>query len=95
LLYPEDRYIVMVTKKGIINRVPVNQFDNPRPSGLNAIELQEGDELLAARISDDEHYLLLASHEGTASRFHENEVRARNRDTRTATGNGRRCRTID
>jgi DNA gyrase subunit A len=79
--FPEDRYIVMVTKKGIINRVPLNLFDNPRPSGLNAIDLQPGDELLAARISDDKHYLFLASHEGMASRFHENEVRARGRDT--------------
>ena len=79
--FPEDRYIVMVTKKGVINRVPLNQFDNPRSAGLNAIELQPGDELLSARISDDKHYLFLASHEGMASRFHENEVRARNRDT--------------
>jgi DNA gyrase subunit A len=69
------RYIVMVTKHGIIKKSELTEFDNPLARGINAIGLDEGDELLAARLSNGEQYVFLASHEGMATRFKETQVR--------------------
>jgi len=74
-----DRFVVMVTKQGTIKKCAVTEFDNPRPSGIIAIGLDEGDELLSARLTSGEDYIFLASHEGMACRFKESNVRAMGR----------------
>jgi len=69
------KYIVMVTKKGTIKKCELTEFDNPMSRGIIAIGLEEGDELLGARLTDGSNYIFLASHEGMACRFSEEDVR--------------------
>ncbi len=73
------KYIVMVTKKGTIKKCELTEFDNPTSRGLIAMGLEDGDELLSARLTDGSNYIFLASHEGMACRFAEKDVRAMGR----------------
>jgi DNA gyrase subunit A len=73
------QYIVMVTKLGIIKKCELTEFDNPRSLGINAMGLEDGDELLAARLSNGKQFIFLATHEGMATRFKEEQVRAMGR----------------
>jgi DNA gyrase subunit A len=77
-----DQYIVMVTKRGVIKKCELTEFDNPMSRGIIAIGLDEGDDLLAARLTSGSHYMFLASHEGMAIRFKEDEVRPMGRPAR-------------
>ncbi len=77
-----DQYIVMVTKRGVIKKCELTEFDNPMSRGIIAIGLDEGDDLLAARLTSGKNYMFLASHEGMAIRFKEAEVRAMGRPAR-------------
>jgi DNA gyrase subunit A len=77
-----DRFIVMVTKNGIIKKSELAEFDNPMARGIIAVTLDEGDELIAARITNGTNFIFLASHEGMAVRFEENEVRPMGRQAR-------------
>ena len=80
--FVEGQYIVMVTKHGVIKKSELTEFDNPMSRGIIAINIDEGDELLAARLTDGKKYMFLGSHEGMASRFNEDEVRAMGRAAR-------------
>jgi DNA gyrase subunit A len=73
------KYIVMVTKRGTIKKCELTEFDNPMSRGIIAIGLDEGDELLAARLTSGQDYIFLGSHEGMACRFFEEDVRAMGR----------------
>ncbi|HLH17169.1 MAG TPA: DNA gyrase subunit A [Bryobacteraceae bacterium] len=77
-----DRYIVMVTKHGVIKKSELTEFDNPTSRGIIAVSLDDGDELIAARITNGTNYIFLASHEGMAVRFEEGEVRPMGRQAR-------------
>ncbi len=77
-----DQYIVMVTNRGVIKKCELTEFDNPMSRGIIAIALDDGDDLLAARLTRGENYIFLASHEGMAIRFKEGEVRAMGRPAR-------------
>jgi len=77
-----DRYIVMVTKHGVIKKSELTEFDNPTSRGIIAVSLDDGDELIAARITNGSNYIFLASHEGMAVRFEEGEVRPMGRQAR-------------
>ena len=79
-------FIVMVTRSGVIKKCGVTEFDNPMSSGIIALSLDEGDELIAACLSAGEDYMFLASREGKAIRFPENEVRAMGRPARGVRG---------
>src|SRR5580658_7663281 len=70
------QYIVMVTKLGVIKKCELTEFDNPMSRGIIALSLDEGDELLAARLTNGENYIFLGTREGKAIRFHESDVRA-------------------
>ena len=63
------KFIVMVTKQGVIKKCELTEFDNPMSRGIIAMGLDEGDELLAARLTTGEDYIFLGSHEGMACRF--------------------------
>ncbi len=76
------KYIVMVTKRGVIKKCELTEFDSPLSRGIIALALDEGDELLAARLTGGEDYMFLGSHEGMACRFKESEVRAMGRPAR-------------
>jgi len=73
------KFIVMVTKQGTIKKCELTEFDNPMSRGIIAIGLENGDELLGARLTDGSNYIFLASHEGMACRFAEKDVRAMGR----------------
>ncbi len=74
-----DQFIVMVTKKGVIKKCELTEFDNPMARGIIAMSLDEGDELIGARITNGQNFIFLGSHEGQAIRFPESEVRAMGR----------------
>jgi DNA gyrase subunit A len=76
------QYIAMVTKHGVIKKSELTEFDNPMARGIIAIGLDEGDELLAARLTNGKNFMFLASHEGMAIRFNEDDVRAMGRPAR-------------
>jgi DNA gyrase subunit A len=74
-----DRFIVMVTKNGVIKKCELTEFNNPLARGIIAMALDEGDELIGARITDGKNFIFLGSHQGQAIRFPESEVRAMGR----------------
>jgi len=76
------KFIVMVTKQGVIKKCELTEFDNPMSRGIIALSLDEGDELLGARLTGGENYIFLGTHEGKAIRFHESDVRAMGRPAR-------------
>jgi DNA gyrase subunit A len=70
-----DRYIVMVTQRGVIKKCELTELDNPVARGIIALNLDEGDELMGAGLTNGDHYMFLASRQGKAIRFHEKQVR--------------------
>ena len=80
------KFIVMVTKHGVIKKCELTEFDNPMSRGIIALGLDEGDELLAARLTGGDQYMFLGSHEGMACRFNEEDVRAMGRPARGVRG---------
>jgi DNA gyrase subunit A len=80
------KYIVMVTKQGVIKKCELTEFDNPMSRGIIALGLDEGDELLAARLTTGDDYIFLGSHEGMACRFIESDVRPMGRPARGVRG---------
>ncbi len=77
-----NQYIVMVTKQGVIKKCELTEFDNPMSRGIIALSLDEGDELLGARLTNGDNYIFLGTREGKAIRFHESDVRAMGRPAR-------------
>jgi DNA gyrase subunit A len=73
--YVNNHYIVLCTKKGIIKKTCLEEFSRPRVSGVNAITINEGDELLAARLTDGNNEIMMAVKSGRAIRFPEEKVR--------------------
>lgn len=71
----EDKFLLLATKQGLMKRSSLSHYQNIRKSGIIAITLREGDELVAALISDGTKDVLLGSREGKAIRFHENQIR--------------------
>ncbi|MGA8534711.1 MAG: DNA gyrase subunit A [Candidatus Tumulicola sp.] len=77
-----EKYLVMVTKRGIIKKSKLEEFANVRRNGLIAINLDEGDELLAVDLSDGSHDIILGSTQGMAVHFNEKNVRPMGRQAR-------------
>jgi DNA gyrase subunit A len=77
-----DQFIVMVTRHGVIKKSELTEFDNPMARGIIAVTLDEGDELISAKITHGNEYVFLASHDGMAERFEEGEVRPMGRQAR-------------
>jgi DNA gyrase subunit A len=84
--FAPDQYIVMVTKFGVIKKSELTEFNNPLQRGIIAIGIDEGDELIAARLSSGNDYIFLGSHEGQAIRFAEDKVRPMGRPARGVRG---------
>ena len=83
------KYIVMATRRGLIKKTAVAEFDSIRRNGKIAINLNEGDELISVQVSSGDDEILAASYEGKCIRFSEHDVRAMGRDTQ-----GVRCMLI-
>ena len=71
----EELYLVMVTKNGTVKRIPVTALKNIRASGIRAITLEEGDQLISVRETDGTRKIIIATHDGMAICFDENDVR--------------------
>jgi DNA gyrase subunit A len=77
-----ERYMIMVTKNGVIKKTKLDEFANVRRNGLNAINLDEGDELLAVDLSDGTRDVILGTVDGMAVHFNEKDVRPMGRNAR-------------
>src|SRR5271168_642819 len=74
-LEEEGKYIFFATRNGLVKKSELREFMHVRSNGINAINIEEGDELVAARITNGNQIVFIASHEGAAIRFDENHVR--------------------
>jgi DNA gyrase subunit A len=79
--FQEGRYVVFATRRGLIKKTDLMAYSTPRPSGIIAIALEEGDEVVGVRLTEGSHEIILFTADGQAIRFEENEVRAMGRDT--------------
>jgi DNA gyrase subunit A len=70
-----NKYVFFATRKGLVKKSELREFMHVRSNGINAIAIEDGDELVAARITDGNQIVFLASHEGMAVRFDESHVR--------------------
>jgi len=70
-----ERHVFFVTRQGTVKKTELTQFSNPRSTGIYAISLEEGDELVDAKLTDGKHVIFLASRNGLAILFRESDVR--------------------
>ena len=70
-----EGYVTLVTRLGIIKKTRLAEFSNPRSAGIMAMKIEEGDELIAAKLTSGRNNIFLATHEGMAIRFPESDVR--------------------
>ena len=80
--FEEGLYLNMVTLRGISKRTELSAFKNIRKSGLNAVDLDEGDELVAVRLTDGNQTMMAATHNGMVIRYKETDVRSMGRNAR-------------
>lgn len=81
--FVNNHYVVMCTEQGTIKKTSLEAYSRPRQTGINAINIVEGDRLLDVEITDGDAHIIIATREGQAIHFHESEVRPMGR---TATG---------
>jgi DNA gyrase subunit A len=84
--FPDDHYIFMATSMGTVKKTPLDDFSNPRKAGIIAVDLDEGDHLIGAALTDGKHDVMLFSDGGKAVRFDENDVRPTGRNSRGVRG---------
>ena len=75
------RYIVFATKNGLIKKTELMAYANPRPSGIRAIGLEDGDEVIGVRLTDGQQEIILSTANGQSIRFREEQVRSTGRGT--------------
>lgn len=73
--YIDNNYIIMATRNGIVKKTKLEEYSRPRTTGVNAITIKDGDQLIAATLSNGNCDILLATKEGKANRFEEEKVR--------------------
>ena len=84
--FPADHYVFMGTSMGTVKKTALDEFSNPRKLGIIAVDLDEGDYLIGAALTDGKHDVMLFSDGGKAVRFDENDVRPTGRNTRGVRG---------
>ncbi len=84
--FPSDRYIFMATSMGTVKKTALDEFSNPRKAGIIAVDLDDGDYLIGAALTDGKHDVMLFSDGGKAVRFDENDVRPMGRNARGVRG---------
>ncbi len=70
-----EQYVFMATRRGLVKKTRLDQFARPRPSGIIALGIEEGDELIAARLTDGTSHVLLSTAQGMSIRFEESNAR--------------------
>lgn len=84
--FVENKYIVMLTEKGIIKKTSLDAFSNPRQAGIIALTTDLDDNVVDCKISDGQSDIFIATKEGMSIRFNENDVRAMGRNARGVKG---------
>jgi DNA gyrase subunit A len=84
--FDENHYLLMTTRAGTIKKTPLSEFKNPRKSGIIAVTLDEGDELVRVLLTDGKKEVLMVSKRGKAIRFSEEDVRPMGRTARGVRG---------
>jgi DNA gyrase subunit A len=84
--FPADQYVFMSTSMGTVKKTALDEFNNPRKGGIIAVNLDEGDYLIGAALTDGKHDVMLFSDGGKAVRFDENDVRPLGRNARGVRG---------
>ncbi len=84
--FPEDRYVFMATANGVVKKTSLSDFSNPRKAGIIACDLDDGDFLIGAALTDGGNDVMLFSDAGKAVRFDENDVRPMGRTARGVRG---------
>ncbi len=84
--FSSDKYLVMITKKGLVKKTPLIAYSRPRKGGIIGINLREGDRLIDVKVTDGNQNILLATKYGFCIRFSEKEVRNVGRSSIGVTG---------
>jgi DNA gyrase subunit A len=84
--YDEQHFVFMATAQGVVKKTALTDFSNPRKAGIIAVDLDPGDYLIGAAITDGQHDVMLFSDAGKAVRFDENDVRPMGRQARGVKG---------
>jgi len=84
--FPANHYVFMATSMGTVKKTALDEFSNPRKAGIIAVDLDPGDFLIGAALTDGEHDVMLFSDGGKAVRFDENDVRPMGRNARGVRG---------
>ena len=79
--FPDDRYLVFCTKDGVIKKTALSAYGNVRNKGIKAIKLDQEDEIIETVVTNGTEEIIIASRDGKAARFSEDEVRVTGRDT--------------
>jgi len=77
--FSEGKYVVMATKKGLVKKTALSDYSRPRATGITALKINEGDEVIGVRVTKGEQDIFLSSRQGKAIRFHESELRSMGR----------------
>ena len=81
--FSEEQFLFFATREGLVKKTRLSEFGNPRSTGIRAINVEQGDELIDVQVTDGKNDIVLATHHGMSIRFHEQDVRDMGR---TATG---------
>jgi len=84
--FSEERFVLFATRKGVVKKTRLDAFNNPMARGIIAINLDEGDELIAAELTTGKNQIFLGTHQGKCIRFHEDDVRDMGRQARGVRG---------
>ncbi|MFM2068934.1 MAG: hypothetical protein RLZZ584_3843, partial [Pseudomonadota bacterium] len=84
--FPSDHYVFMCTARGTVKKTALDEFSNPRKAGIISVDLDDGDYLIGAALTDGKHDVMLFSDGGKAVRFDEEDVRPLGRQARGVRG---------
>jgi len=79
--FPDDQFLLFATKKGTVKKTALSQYSNPRATGIKAIKIENGDELIDVQVTSGTNDIVLATRHGLSIRFHEQDAREMGRDT--------------
>jgi DNA gyrase subunit A len=79
--FPDTQFLLFATKKGTVKKTALSQYANPRSTGIKAIKIEDGDELIDVQVTTGTNDIVLATRHGLSIRFHEADVREMGRDT--------------
>jgi len=79
--FPKDQFLLFCTRNGTVKKSALSEYSNPRSTGIKAIKIEEGDELIDVQITHGTNDIVLATKHGLSVRFHESDVREMGRDT--------------